>query len=304
MAADRTDAIYAGGDRRAQVESNKRPPKHRERVQSPDTDPQVLQLTWKHQGTSLGRKRELIVYTARMLRQNVTHSSAWTSQAPPHRDYRLLFFMLLRTFFFSAPLPSACSPSSAFRFAPAAVVLTDTSVDLFAPPSVAIFATCASAALQSAAASVIAYLHVATPRGQPSEHIHIHQHQNTRAPSASKPRPATSQARRARPRCGAPAHEASEARQALAPPRAKSGERGTRASRAESAPVPARLAHARVRKADAPGGFPSQRPRAGAPEGVVESGYSLAEIERVDHRALLLAQRARSLVARLLELIL
>ncbi|KAI0667768.1 hypothetical protein C8Q78DRAFT_321947 [Trametes maxima] len=63
--------------------------------------------------------------------------------------------------FFSPPLPSAPAPaSSAFRFVPAppAAVLTDTSVDLPAGPPAASFATCTSAALQSAAPSVIAYL--------------------------------------------------------------------------------------------------------------------------------------------------
>ncbi|KAI0330453.1 hypothetical protein GY45DRAFT_1323576 [Cubamyces sp. BRFM 1775] len=72
------------------------------------------------------------------------------------RRYRLLFFMLLRAFL---SLPSACPASSAFRFVPAAaLVLTDTSVDLPPASPVAIFATCASAALQSAAESFIAYL--------------------------------------------------------------------------------------------------------------------------------------------------
>ncbi|KAJ2967049.1 hypothetical protein NUW54_g13627 [Trametes sanguinea] len=88
----------------------------------------------------------------------------WKTDTVRHRgptDYRLLFFDMLLRDFFSAPLPSPCPASSAFRFVPAAaaeaLVLTETSVDLPAPPD-AIFATCASAALQSAAGSLIAYL--------------------------------------------------------------------------------------------------------------------------------------------------
>ena len=80
--------------------------------------------------------------------------------------YRLPFFKLLRAFF-SLPSPAAASPAalSALRFCPAAafspVVFTLTSVDLPPPPApapAASFATCASAALQSADPSVIAYL--------------------------------------------------------------------------------------------------------------------------------------------------
>lgn len=88
----------------------------------------------------------------------------WNTYTVRHNEpirYRLLFFDMLLRDFFSAPLPSPCPASSAFRFVPAAaaeaLVLTETSVDLPAPPD-AIFATCASAALQSAAESLIAYL--------------------------------------------------------------------------------------------------------------------------------------------------
>ena len=75
--------------------------------------------------------------------------------------YRLPFFMLRRAFL---SFPSVWPASSAFLFVPAdadadaALVFTDTSVDLPDASPDAIFATCASAALQSAAESLIAYL--------------------------------------------------------------------------------------------------------------------------------------------------
>ena len=74
--------------------------------------------------------------------------------AQAHRA--LLFFIALLAFF-SPPL-SSFPVLSALRFWPAAAaVFTETSVDLPCPPD-ASFATCASAALQSADASLIAYL--------------------------------------------------------------------------------------------------------------------------------------------------
>ncbi|KAI8994239.1 hypothetical protein BD414DRAFT_481851 [Trametes punicea] len=95
---------------------------------------------------------------------NMTHVVPGASEVMArHSRYRLLFFMLLRAFFSAALLPSPCPPSSAFRFVPAiaavAFVFTDTRVDLPCAPPVAILAICASAALQSAAESLIAYLH-------------------------------------------------------------------------------------------------------------------------------------------------
>ncbi|KAH9889947.1 hypothetical protein C8Q73DRAFT_145493 [Cubamyces lactineus] len=91
-----------------------------------------------------------------------TTHSATASKSPVQcaaTCYRLLelFVMLLRAFL---SFPSVCPASSAFRFVPAdaALVFTDTSVDLPAASPDAIFATCASAALQSAAESFIAYL--------------------------------------------------------------------------------------------------------------------------------------------------
>ncbi|KAI0647810.1 hypothetical protein C8Q79DRAFT_532944 [Trametes meyenii] len=91
---------------------------------------------------------------------NVTNHVESKKHTQPH-NYRLLFLMLLLDFF-SPPLPSPPAPaSSAFRLVPApapVAVLTDTSVDFPVGPPAASFATCASAALQSAAPSAIAYL--------------------------------------------------------------------------------------------------------------------------------------------------
>ena len=82
----------------------------------------------------------------------------------------MLFFIALLAFF-SPPL-SSFPALSALRFWPAAAaVLTQTSVDLPCPPD-ASFATCASAALQSADASLIAYLSGPARRhGQPTFYV-------------------------------------------------------------------------------------------------------------------------------------
>lgn len=86
-----------------------------------------------------------------------------TPRSPSNRKqpYRALVFFMLLLAFLSPPFSFSLPASSAFRFCPAiAAVLTDTSVDLpCAPaPDDESFATCASAALQSADASVMAYL--------------------------------------------------------------------------------------------------------------------------------------------------
>ena len=77
----------------------------------------------------------------------------------------LAFLSPLPPFSFSIPAPSA------FRFCPAtAADLTETSVDLPCAPEEESFATWVSAALQSADASLIAYLCVCehvTSRGVP-----------------------------------------------------------------------------------------------------------------------------------------
>ena len=78
-----------------------------------------------------------------------------------HLCYRFTFLPLLFFFFPASPSPVASSPpcpSSAFLFFPASTLtffLTLTIVDLPFP----LVATCLSAALQSADASLMAYLH-------------------------------------------------------------------------------------------------------------------------------------------------
>lgn len=91
-----------------------------------------------------------------------------TTPSINNSHYRFTFFPLLFFFFSSSPppppFPSPLSSSAAFLFFPSPAPFTVTIVDLPFPPAAKLPCTCFSAVLQSAEASLMAYLCHVTER--------------------------------------------------------------------------------------------------------------------------------------------